>query len=115
MKLQTVFGACKIVIKELHNELSKQGIKGTLITPSNEEATTLKDLYVELDNLENWCYKGKFEVQQVVRCKNCKYYKRYKKKLKDNRYDHKIIAACSKDKIQRHPEFFCANGEEREV
>lgn len=51
-------------------------------------------------------------VQKVVRCKNCKYYKRYRKK---NSYKPEFKCLCELDKKQREPDFFCADGKEKQV
>lgn len=49
-------------------------------------------------------------VQQVVRCKDCKHYKRYRSK-KNPRAPGRWL--CALDKKERVSEFFCADGEER--
>lgn len=50
-------------------------------------------------------------VQKVVRCKNCKYYKRYKKK---GQVKPTVKFLCSIDKRERSPGFYCADGIEKE-
>lgn len=108
MKLQTLFQACdKIVQSGLKKDPSVK------IKTESGETLTYKELSDELRNLEGWCYKGEFDIQKIVRCKNCKNYKRYRKKTTNNPYEHTIITACSIDKAQRSPEFFCSYGEEK--
>ena len=109
MKLQTLFDMCnKIIQKEL-----KKNSKASIQTDEGEEYKYTR-LSEELNNLNSWCYKGEIDVQKVVRCKNCKYYKRYKKKTLKNPYEHQTFFACSRDKIRRKPEFYCYNGEEKD-
>lgn len=108
MRLETVFKACNQICKNLSDKNPTRGIN------TDEGRISLIKLSEELDNLRSWCYKGDIEVQKVIRCKNCRYYKRYKKSSNKNPYSHEIVAMCSIDKITRKPEFFCSSGEERE-
>ena len=107
MKLQTIFRACDTLVR------AKAKTSPGCMIPAGDEKISCKELSKELNNLENWCYKDELEVKQVVRCKNCVYYKRYKKKSQKNPHKHIVFCACSKDKIKREPEFFCANGREK--
>lgn len=50
------------------------------------------------------------DIQKVVRCKDCRYYKRYKKK---GQVKPVVKLLCSLDKRERTPEFYCAEGRER--
>ena len=108
MKLELVFKTCNNIVTSLEKKNPGRGIN----TPDGR--ITFKELSKELDNLCGWCYKGDIDVQKIIRCKNCKYYRRYKKRKEDNPYDHKVIVICALDKQPHSPEFYCANGEEKE-
>ena len=109
MKLQTLFQACNWIIQ---SRLRKN--PDAKIQIEDGEALTYKELSDQLQNLESWCYQGELDVQKIVRCKNCKHYKRYRKKVLKNPYEHNVITACDFDKSQRSPEYFCCQGEERD-
>lgn len=102
MKLQTLFDTCSRILKKSGDSRIK----------TEEGMTTYRELSKELDNLGSWCYKGEIDVQKIIRCKNCRHYKRYKKKNVKNPYEHTTFCACSLDKLKRKPEFYCSNGEE---
>ncbi len=108
MKLETLFNACSTICKNLSKGHPDRGIS------TAEGRMTLKDISSELDNLCNWCYKGTIDVEKVVRCKDCKYYKKFKRNLEKNPYDHEVVMLCSKTRTPRQPEFFCADGKERD-
>lgn len=69
-------------------------------------------LQAELHKMQSWLYPGLTtdDMKMVVRCKNCRFYKRYKKKGAP-----KIPAfyACSITKTKRDPEFYCKDGMEK--
>lgn len=106
MRLKSIFKICKnLALKQLEvNPNTKFKVEG--------EQVYLKDMVTELDDLTNWCYKEELDVQKVVRCKNCKYYKKYK--LKNPRYHNTFVYMCSCTKTKRQPDFFCAEGCEKE-
>ena len=108
MKLETVFKTCDKVISTLEEKRPGRSIE----TP--EGSVTFKELSDELKNLCAWCYKDTIDVQKVVRCKNCKYYKTAK--IQDEKYSfrHKSLHMCTLTKQQYRPEFFCAYGKERD-
>lgn len=64
------------------------------------------------NKLKGWIYPQLTtdDMQLVIRCSNCRYYKRYKKKD-----DHKAVPfwACSKTKTKRDPDFFCKDGDQK--
>ena len=106
MRLQTVFSACNHILKAK----LKSNPEAKTYTESGE-VVKYKELSEELENLESWCYQGELEVKKVIRCKDCKHYKRYKKKTGGKK--PLVIAACELDKHKRDPEFYCLYGEER--
>lgn len=108
MKLKTVFQSCDRIISSLEAKNPGRGIN----TPDGR--VTFKELSEELKNLCGWCYEDSVDVQKVVRCKNCKYYKQAK--IQDEKYSfrHKSLHMCTLTKQQYRPEFFCANGKERD-
>ena len=76
---------------------------------SNSDYNTLT---VAWNRLKNWVYPQLAieDVQKVTHCKDCKHYKRYRKK------DCPKLAsfyACSLTKIKRNPDFFCKDGAEK--
>lgn len=85
---------------------------GKSFTNSAGEKATISDVADELDKVSKWLYKDFHteDIDKVVRCKKCKYYKKYRKKgsIKDLPF-----YACSKDRKKRDPMFFCKDGEER--
>lgn len=106
MRLETVFKACDSIISNLESKNPGRGIN------TSDGRVTFKELSEELKNLCNWCYKGSVDVQKIVRCKNCAYYRTAK--IQDEKYAfrHKSIHMCTLTKQQYNPDFFCANGKE---
>ena len=70
----------------------------------------VKDVIADLNKLTKWLYKDLTteSIERVIRCYDCKYYKKYKK-----RGDIKAppFYACSKDRNKRRPDFYCKDGE----
>jgi hypothetical protein len=85
---------------------------GKSFTNSAGEKATIDDVANELDKVSKWLYKDFHteDIDKVVRCKKCKYYKKYKKK---GAFKAQVFQACSKDMKKRDPMFFCKDGEER--
>lgn len=97
-------------IKTLINKiisLLKRGLAESVICAS-EYDTAIK----ELSKLKSWAYPDLTteDMVAVTRCKNCRYYKKYKKK---DDFKPKIVYACSRTKLKRSKEFFCADGESK--
>lgn len=76
------------------------------------EKVTVEDIADSLDKISKWLYKDFHteDIEKVVRCQKCKFYKKYKKK---DTFKPQVFQACSKDMKQRDPMFFCKDGEER--
>lgn len=72
---------------------------------SEENAKLIK----ELQNLKGWAYPQLElgDITQVVRCRRCKFYKRYKKK---GSMKGAPFYACSITKTKRDPDFYCKDG-----
>ena len=85
---------------------------GKSFTNSDGEKATIDEVADALDNLSKWLYKDFHteDITKVVRCKKCKYYKKYKKK---GEFKAQIFQVCSKDMQKRSPMFFCKDGDER--
>lgn len=85
---------------------------GKSFTNSAGEKATIDYVANELDKVSKWLYKDFHteDIDKVVRCKNCKYYKKYKKK---GAIKASVFWACSRDMQKRDPMFFCKDGEER--
>lgn len=66
----------------------------------------------ELRKVVAWVYSelDTGDVQQVIRCKNCANYRKYRSR-KNPRAPGRWL--CKLDKVEREPEFFCAAGQER--
>lgn len=75
-------------------------------------ASEYKSLLNSWNKLKSWAYPQLTtdDMQIVIRCKNCRHYKRYKQK------DNPKAApfwACSKTKTKRDPDFFCKDGDQK--
>ena len=107
MKQSSIF---KLAIKLLKQEAKSNPTRS--FVNSEGERVTIKDVANELDKVSKWLYRGLSteDIARVVRCKNCKYYKKHNKtdSLKGSSY-----YICSKDKQRRDPMFYCTDGEER--
>lgn len=106
MKMSTVFSLTIDVL----NSYSKEHPKATF--DADGVAVKIKDIVGSLNKLLGWLYKDLTteSLERVVRCYDCRYYKKYKK-----RGDIKAVAfyACSKDRNKRRPDFYCKDGEPR--
>lgn len=51
------------------------------------------------------------DIQQIVRCKDCRYCRRYRSKKNPKA---PVKRVCSIDGQERRPDFFCANGDSKE-
>lgn len=76
---------------------------------SNKRAAEAELIIRGLLNLKGWAYPQLTteDITQVVRCKNCKHYRKYKKK--GNRKSSPFYA-CRLNKIKRPADFYCAEG-----
>lgn len=68
----------------------------------------------EVQRLSGWVFPDldTADIQKVIHCKDCAHYKRYRKK---NSYKPEFKCLCELDKKQREPDFFCADGKEKQV
>lgn len=77
-----------------------------------DESVSVTQLINELTKMMGWLYKdlNTDDIEKVVRCYNCKYYRKYKKKRS---LKSETFYACSLDKAKRRPDFFCKDGDNR--
>lgn len=63
-----------------------------------------------LEKVLHWTYPdlSTEDIVKVIRCKDCMYYKKYRKK---SPYKSVAFYACSLTKTKREPTFFCKDGE----
>lgn len=99
----------KLAIKLL-SRLEKEEPKRSYTNKAGESAT-VTDVIDTLKKTSSWMYPdlSTDDIAKVIRCKNCKYYRKYKKKgdLKSSAF-----YACSQDMRKRPPDFFCKDGDE---
>lgn len=105
MTLKELFEASSVVIAKK----AKENPTGTL--RKGDVEFTYQELSRELKNVASWCYKGEMDTINVIRCKNCKNYKLYRKK---NNPKDKGQKRCRLDKEIKRPEHYCAFGEKQE-
>lgn len=69
-------------------------------------------LIKELTKLKGWIYPALSteDIALVVRCKKCKYYKKYRRK---NDIKTPSFYACSLTHAKKDPNYYCADGEEK--
>lgn len=95
---------------KLLKKIEKEAPQKSFTNASGEKAT-LSDVIGSLERLVKWMYPelSPEDIEKVVRCKRCRFYKRYKKK---GSLKGQTFRACSKDMQKRDPMFFCKDGEE---
>ena len=100
----------KLAVKLLRKLAVKTNNKG--FKNSDGEHVTISDVADNLEHIANWMYPelSTEDIAKVVRCKKCRYYKKYKKK---GTLKGAAFYACSKDMQKRDPMFFCKEGEEQ--
>lgn len=106
MKLKDIFQAAAVIIAKKANENPSGGVK------KGGELITYGVLCSALKNVSDWCYDGEMDIAQVVRCKNCINYKRYRHT--PNPRD-KGSMCCRLDKQKKSPEHYCAFGEQEDT
>lgn len=106
MKQVDVYRVTIRILRKIAKENPEKSFSNSL-----GEKVTVKELADELDKILNWLYKdfSTTDIAKVVYCKNCRYYKKYKRK---GAFKAQIFQACSKDMKKRDPMFFCKDGEE---
>lgn len=92
-------------------EALKQMPKNRKITVK-DESVSVTQLINGLTKMMGWLYKDLTtdDIEKVVRCYDCKYYRKYKKK---GSLKSETFYACYWDKAKRRPDFFCKDGEKR--
>lgn len=107
MNLKSTFD---ISIKLL-KQVSKDN-PGKSFTNSQGERASLEDVIASLKKLSQWVLPSldSNELVKVTRCKDCIYFKTYKKKDDPKA---RPFQACSSNRSQRDPMFFCKNGEHK--
>lgn len=110
MKLSDAY---KLAVKLLKRQ-AESNPKKTFTSPDGEKVT-IADVADKLETVSKWVYPGlsSDDVTLVVRCKKCKFYKKFKKK--GDTLKPKIIYACSKDMKPRDPMFFCGEGDPNDL
>lgn len=105
--------AYQIAIKLLKRQAKDSPSKS--FTTSNGEQVTISDVADSLSSVLKWIHPElcSEEITLVTRCKNCKHYKRFKKK--GDLLKPRTFYACVKDRQRRSPEFFCKDGEKRDL
>lgn len=76
---------------------------------SSGETVTISEIANELDKVSKWVY-SEFtteDVEKVVRCKNCRYYKL----VEPAKPKHIAYHMCTKYQKKQDSEFFCKDGE----
>lgn len=101
MKTKDALKIAVKVLKELPPERSFRNAAGQKATPA--------EVVQSLQKLIKWAYEDldSDEMELIVHCGKCQYYKKYKKK---GAFKSNVIHMCSLDKIKREPSFFCKLG-----
>lgn len=109
MKLSDAY---KLAVKLLRRQ-AESNPKKTFTSPDGEKVT-IKDVADRLEILAKWVYPelSADDIELVVHCRNCRYYKRFKKK--GDLLKARAFFACTKDMSHRDPEFFCKDGDRKE-
>lgn len=107
MRMVDIYGLAIKLLKKMDAENP-----GKTFTNKDGEKATIPDIIKSLSMMKRWLYPAlrPEDVTKVVRCKNCAYYKKYKKK---GALKPQVFYACSKDMSRRAKDFYCKDGEER--
>ena len=103
MTLKTALSVC---IKVLSSK-EREDPGGAFDTPHGE--IPYKYAIKELKRVREWVYPElrTEDIQIVTHCRNCQHYKRLRKK---NSIKPVYKTVCIKDRREREPDFFCADG-----
>lgn len=98
---------------KLLRRLAKEYPNKTFTSPEGEKVT-INDIANRLEITSKWVYPqlSSDSIELVVHCRNCRYYKQFKKK--GDMLKAKSFFACTKDMSRRDPEFFCKDGDRKE-
>lgn len=111
MKLETLLKICSAMTKRKIKENPAGAFK------AGETRVPFTQILSELEALRGWCYPDldTGDLCQVVRCKNCHYYKPYTQSADSWTRKHNYTMMCTKGKMPVHrPEnFYCADGAEK--
>lgn len=109
MKLSDAY---KLAVKLLRRQ-AESNPKKTFTSPDGEKVT-IADVADKLETVSKWVYPelSADDIELVVHCRNCRYYKRFKKK--GDLLKARAFFACTKDMSHRDPEFFCKDGDRKE-
>lgn len=82
------------------------------LVPVNDTKVSIDEVVDALKKVHAWVHPELVSesLVKVVRCKNCRNYKSYRKK---GVYKAPSFKMCCLDRTKREPDFFCAQGEER--
>lgn len=100
----------KIALKVLREVLAKNPERS--FKSSSGEKVTLAQVISNLDQVCSWLYSdfSTDDIAKVVRCKHCRYYKKFKQKDAPKALP---FWACTIDKKKRDPMYFCKDGIEK--
>lgn len=109
MKLSDAY---KLAVKLLRRQ-AESNPKKTFTSPDGEKVT-IADVADKLETVSKWVYPelSVDDIELVVHCRNCRYYKQFKKK--GDLLKARAFFACTKDMSHRDPEFFCKDGDRKE-
>lgn len=109
MKLSDAY---KLAVKLLRRQAESNPKK--TFTSLDGEKVTIADVADKLETVSKWVYPelSADDIELVVHCRNCRYYKRFKKK--GDLLKARAFFACTKDMSRRDPEFFCKDGDRKE-
>lgn len=99
---------------DILNEVKQKTPKRMVEFPSDAgpQKISIDAAIAQVKNLYSWCY-DQLELKNIIkvcRCKDCKYYKKYRKK---NSLKKVYKMLCSLDKTEKPPEWYCPKGMER--
>ena len=109
MKLSDTY---KLAVKLLRRQAESNPKK--TFTSHDGEKVTIANVADKLETVSKWVYPelSADDIELVVHCRNCRYYKRFKKK--GDLLKARTFFACTKDMSRRDPEFFCKDGDRKE-
>lgn len=113
MNAKHILQICIKTLKQIQKENPNKVFKVQGYGANCDSKVQVSEVIDEAEKLYNWCYHGldATDLQKVTRCKDCEYYKRFKKKTA---YKPQVKYLCTLDKKERGPEFYCANAIEKE-
>lgn len=108
MKLKTLLKICSAMLKKKIKENPGGAFK------AGDTRVPFSQVLSELEALMGWCYPDldTGDIRQVVRCKNCRYYKPYTQSADSwtRKRDYTMMCTKGKMPVQRPENFYCADG-----